>query len=218
MVTKIQTLPKSVGSFMQPTGAFPKGVSPTPAYGPQLGSSFLPSPSLLSSSGTFGGGYANPTGKLPGLSIAGNSLESWNLPATDTAASGLSSSLSIGGPSTELSGINPDFASGAKTPGMPEMGGKWTAAAGIGLQFGKLGLDVYNALEQSKMNKFMKGYYGDQMDLQQADFTNNAKSVNASLEQREQNKASAAGYALNSSAMKTQVGNYMDKWGVQETV
>jgi hypothetical protein len=205
MASKLQIAPEALGSFTQ-SQATPSFIRPvSPAYKPVT--SFNPS---------FGSSYKAPIGKLPQLSSA-DSLSSWNIQAPDTAASGLSNSLSIGGPSTELSGINPDFAPGAKTPGIPDMGGKWMDGANIGLGFAKVGLDVYNALEQSKMNKFMKGYYGDMMDMQKSTFENEAKITNASIAQREQNKQSAAGNAFGTAASDAAVAATLDKWGVKGT-
>ena len=99
----------------------------------------------------------------------------------------------------------------------PDMLGKWTKGADIGLKVASVGLGVWNAMEQQKMNKFMRGYYGDQMDLQRSDFANNAKSTNAQIEQRERNRLSAAGFGFDSAENKQGVADAMDKWGVKGT-
>jgi hypothetical protein len=63
----------------------------------------------------------------------------------------------------------------------------------------------------------MRGYYGDQMNLQRSDFGNNAKMTNANLEQRERNRLSAAGYGFDSTENKQGTADYMSQWGVKET-
>lgn len=100
----------------------------------------------------------------------------------------------------------------------PDMGGTWMDGTKTILDVAKVGMGIYSALDQSKMNKFMRGYYGDQMALQTADFANNAKSTNASLEQRAQNKLSAQGFSFDSAENKAGTADYMKQWGVKETV
>jgi len=118
-------------------------------------------------------------------------------------------------------GFGEDFMSPVKDPASitkpPSVEGAWVKPAQIGLGVAQVGLGVYNALEQSKMNKFMRGYYGDQMDLQRADFTNNARSTNEALEARARTRASAAGHSFDSAENKAAVSSYMDQWGVKET-
>ena len=101
--------------------------------------------------------------------------------------------------------------------GSPDAEGGWTEGAALGLGVGKLALGAFSAYEQSKMNKFMRGYYGDQMDLQSADFANQARSTNEALERRRERQLSAQGTAAGSAASQAQLGSYMDTHGVDET-
>lgn len=100
---------------------------------------------------------------------------------------------------------------------LPDINGDWMDGAKIGLGVAEVGLGVWNALEQSKMNKFMRGYYGDQMKMQRADFANNAKSANQSLEQQQKTALSAQGFGFDSAENKAGTASHMDKWGVKET-
>jgi len=101
---------------------------------------------------------------------------------------------------------------------MPDKAGGWLDYGNFGLDFAKVGLGVYGALEQAKMNKFMQGYYGDQMDMQRADFENAAKSTNTELAAREARRIDAmGGPTFGSDENKAQVDAYMSKWGVRES-
>lgn len=101
----------------------------------------------------------------------------------------------------------------------PKMGGGWMEAGEFGLGVAKVGLGIYSALQQSKMNKFMRKYYGDQMELQKADFANNARSTNEALQERQARRLSARGQgAIGSATNQAGVSSYMDRWGVDETV
>ena len=120
-------------------------------------------------------------------------------------------------PNYQLGGGTASAVPGATVPDVPKLGGTWLEKGQFGLQAAGVGLGVWNALEQQKMNKFMRGYYGDQMDLQRSDFANNAKSTNAQIEQRERNRLSAAGFAFDSAENKQGTADAMAKWGVKET-
>jgi len=101
---------------------------------------------------------------------------------------------------------------------LPGAEGGWMKNAEFGLGVAKVGLDVYNAMEQSKMNKFMKSYYSDQMDMMKTDFTNAAKGANEALSSREERRLSAQGYAIGSEGMQQGVANTMARWGAKETL
>lgn len=129
------------------------------------------------------------------------------------------STLSVG------SGVNMDFGS-SDYSGMfggtsdKKVGGGWldkNGKGGMALGAAQVGLGVYNAMQQTKMNKFMKKYYGNQMALEKADFTNSARSTNEALTRRRERQLSAQGIRVGSDESKQQVGSYMDKWGVDET-
>lgn len=102
------------------------------------------------------------------------------------------------------------------TTGAPAAQGGWMQKGKFGMEVAGTALGVYNALEQSKMNKFMQGYYGDQMDLQRTDFANAARSTNAELAARQERILSARGVATGSEESKAGVASHMDQWGVQE--
>lgn len=110
-----------------------------------------------------------------------------------------------------------DFMTNPVDVDMPKKEGSWIEPAQIGLGAAKIGLGVYNALEQAKMNKFMRGYYGDMMDMQRTDFSNAAKSTNESLAARARTRASAAGHTFDSTENKEMTSDYMKQWGVKET-
>ncbi len=100
----------------------------------------------------------------------------------------------------------------------PAAMGNWLKGGQLALGAGKLGLGVYSALEAAKMNKFMRGYYGDQMDLQQADFANAARSTNEALSSRRERQLDSRGMAIADTAQsKAMVDDYMKKHGVDES-
>lgn len=125
-----------------------------------------------------------------------------------------------GGTGFGETGFDPTGGAATKSNSLfPNMEGKWMEAGEFGLGVAKVGLGIYSALEQSKMNKFMRGYYGDQIALQKADFANNARSTNEALSERQARRLSARGAGpIGSAANQAGVNQYMDKWGVDETV
>jgi len=98
----------------------------------------------------------------------------------------------------------------------PDAVGGWLQPAKFGLGAAKVGTGIYNALQSSKMNKFMRNYYGDQMDLQKADFANSARSTNTALEGQRERQLDAQGYAAGSDENKSRVDDYMQRHGVDE--
>jgi hypothetical protein len=108
---------------------------------------------------------------------------------------------------------NPDLQFNAPEA-LPDVQGRWVDKGKFGLGVAEFGLGVYNALEARKMNKFMRGYYGDQMAMQRTDFANAARSANQALSSREERLASARG--LTGTDREAAVQSSMDKWGVDE--
>lgn len=159
------------------------------------------------------------------------SMAAWNQ-QSPIGASNFMTSAKLNSGSSISTGINnyggesaADFSvpniSGDTVKPPPDKLGGWSDKNGLGgmaLGAAEVGLGVYNALEQSKMNKFMRSYYGDQMDMMQADYTNNARSANEALSSRQQRIMSAQGIDPNSAEGKQGVAGYMDQWGAQETV
>lgn len=108
---------------------------------------------------------------------------------------------------------------GARTPdSMPGVKGAWVDKANFGLGVAQVGLGVYNAMEQSKMNKFMRSYYGDQIAMMKTDFTNAAKDANSRLQWQQQERIASQGQDPNSDASKQATADYMAQWGAKETV
>lgn len=101
---------------------------------------------------------------------------------------------------------------------MPFAEGKWATNAKLGLGAAQVGLGIYNAMQQTKMNKFMQSYYNTQMDLMKTDFSNAARSSNEALHSREQRVLSAQGHDINSQEMQQGVADKMSRWGAKETV
>ena len=99
----------------------------------------------------------------------------------------------------------------------PDVKGEWLGKADFGLGVAEVGLGVWNAFEQRKMNKFMRGYYGDQMDLQRADFGNAAHTANLDLEARERSRQSGQGHTFDSDENKAAVKAFMQDNRLQET-
>jgi len=95
--------------------------------------------------------------------------------------------------------------------------GKWVQGAQLGLGALQIGAGIYSAVQQSKMNEFMRSYYKDQMSLQRADYTNTARAANEALAGKQERILSARGYATDSPEMQQGVSNYMSKWGAKET-
>lgn len=80
------------------------------------------------------------------------------------------------------------------------------------------GLGIYNTLEQRKMNKFMKDYYGNQQAVQMTDFANAARSSNEALRSRQASRISAQGIDPNSAQGQTALATYMQQWGANTQV
>jgi hypothetical protein len=116
-----------------------------------------------------------------------------------------------------LSEFGKSLGSGLGGSSMPGKQGGWLQYGDLALGVAQVGLDIWGGLEQSKMNKFMRGYYGDQMDMQRTDFANSAKSTNEALAGREARRLSAMGMGYVGTPENDQkVAEYMQKWGVQE--
>jgi len=108
-----------------------------------------------------------------------------------------------------------DWASKSDTPGVL---GKWIEPGKLALGFAQVGLGVKTALDQERMNKFMRSYYGDQMEMQKTDFANVAKSTNNELQAREARRLDAmGGPAIGSQENQDAVAKYMEQWGVKES-
>jgi len=122
----------------------------------------------------------------------------------------------IGGSSNFDLGFGQFNKSGVKSP--PSAKGGWMDGLNTAVGVAQVGLGVYNAMQQAKVNKFMQKYYGDKMALEKADFANAAHSTNEALTRRRERQLDSQGIAAGSNASKQQVGDYMKKWGVQETV
>lgn len=114
-------------------------------------------------------------------------------------------------------GIDPELSAfGDANLKVPELGGGWTSKAGMALNFVNAGVGVANAMSNIRQNKFMRGYYGDQMNLQKADFGNAARSTNAELAARQERILGAQGLATGSAENKAAVADYMKQWGAKE--
>lgn len=106
----------------------------------------------------------------------------------------------------------PDIASKTGgTGGLPEMLGKWKTPVEMGVGIAQAGVGIYNAMEQSKMNDFMKSYYKGQEALQKSDYANAARSANEALSSRYGRQLDAQG--ITGAAHDQQQAAYMDKWG-----
>ena len=101
---------------------------------------------------------------------------------------------------------------------LPGKEGGWIQPAQIGLGVARIGLDTYNAINQSKMNKFMQSYYGDQMELMKTDFANAARGANEALSSKQGRVLAASGVAAGTDAHRQGVADYMAQWGAKETV
>lgn len=95
--------------------------------------------------------------------------------------------------------------------------GGWTNAASAVADIGQVGLGIYSAMEQSKMNEFMKSYYGEEMARTRTDFGNVARSSNEALASRQQRVLSAQGDTTGTDVNREGVAAYMDEWGAQES-
>jgi hypothetical protein len=119
----------------------------------------------------------------------------------------------------EIGGLNSPGA-GPQLPGVggpPDMLGQWTKGVGLAADVAGIGFGVANALQTSKQNKFMRGYYENKMDMDKENFRSNARSYNESLAWREKVRSSAAGNAEGSDAMNKRVEDSNAKYGASET-
>ena len=80
------------------------------------------------------------------------------------------------------------------------------------------GISGFGTWMNAKNQKFMQGYYGDQMAMQKLDFGNNARASNASLQDGQQNALNARGIDFTQGAGKEQLDAYMSKWGAKESI
>lgn len=112
---------------------------------------------------------------------------------------------------TDADGFSPDT-------GLPDKKGGWVGKAGLALGAVNAGIGIWGALEQSKMNDFMRSYYGDHIAIQRADFANAAKSTNEALTSKRERVLSAQGTTTGTDANKAGVADYMNQWGMQESV
>lgn len=146
--------------------------------------------------------------RFPGLSFGGG-----NAPI-DSSAFGVNP-----GASYDTFGNSIDIGMGNSIPDVkPTPGGGWfdmQGKGGLALGAAQVGLGAFNAYEQSKANKFMRDYYGTQMDLQKVDFESNARSTNKALHDREDRRLSAQG--ISREDRQPMIEASMDKWGVSET-
>jgi len=100
---------------------------------------------------------------------------------------------------------------------LPEAEGTWMDTAKLGLNVADIGTGIFNAYSQYRNNKFLKKYYENQMDLQRADFANNARSTNEALQSRKAVRVSAHdGLNPYQGEGQRKVADYMKKWGVSE--
>ena len=129
--------------------------------------------------------------------------------------------MGIGNPGSyggQMSTEAPGFEMGQVDSAIPEVAGGWMKGVGMGVQVANVGLGIFNALESRKMNKFMRGYYGDKMDMDRKDFGNAAKSTNLEIANRFAGQMDAQGKgARNSEANNALVAEHMKTWGVSET-
>ena len=101
---------------------------------------------------------------------------------------------------------------------MPDKEGGWMEGAGLAISALQAGTGIYSAIQQAKMNDFMKSYYKDQMNLMRTDFANSARSANEALAGKQERILSAQGVATGSEEMEQGVAAHMAKWGAKETV
>lgn len=112
----------------------------------------------------------------------------------------------------------PTLGGGMDLPG--NTAGGWldkNGKGGMALGAAEVGLGIWNATQQQKMNKFMRKYYGNQMDLQNQDFANAAKDTNTTLARQEALRLDARGITIDSDESNRRVAGYMDEHGVAET-
>lgn len=120
-------------------------------------------------------------------------------------------------PGTEyLSGTGtppPAYDAGIDWSGWADTKGK----GGMALGALQVGLGAFNSWMGYKNQKFMQDYYGNQMNMQKADFANNAKMTNLNLEQRINQRNSNHGITRDSAEGQASRAEYMNKWGVKES-
>ena len=170
----------------------------------------------------WGGTMPVATVNAPG--VGGNIFPPANInPAQPSLLTGAGSLENFGfegfKPNTPAGGWSV-WGGGANTsaaPTAPPVEGAWTKPAGFALGVAQVGLGTYTAMEQAKMNKFMRGYYGNEMARMGADFSNNAKSANENLAGRQERLLSARGIVAGSEESKAGVADYMKQWGAKET-
>lgn len=98
------------------------------------------------------------------------------------------------------------------TPNTPTVQGTWTDKASFGLGLADVAVDAFSAIQAAKMNKFMRSYYGNQMDMMKTDFNNAANDSRRNLEARSRAEISSQGINADSEEGQAYVANQMDKW------
>lgn len=180
---------------------------------PSLDTSLTDAVSSMSKWTIPGGAQTNAFSFLNGANVAGNTgysnFANGVNPALDSFSLFPHANKSSG--TGFLSSFTPD-------QGLPEKQGGWMQGANLAIGALQAGTGIYSAIQQAKMNDFMKSYYKDQMNLMKTDFANSARSANEALAGKQQRTLSAQGYATDSEEMQQGVAAHMAKWGAKETV
>jgi hypothetical protein len=93
--------------------------------------------------------------------------------------------------------------------------GKWTGYADYGLQGAEIGLGIFNALEQKKVNKFMQSYYENQMKTGKLDFNNAVQAANLGLQGKTERELDARGILAGTQESKDAIAATMNEWGAK---
>ena len=116
-------------------------------------------------------------------------------------------------------GYQPSTGAGDPIGSVTGLGGKdkvggWTQFGEFGLKGAEIGLGIFNALEQRKVNKFMQGYYEDRMAMDKQDFNNSVTAANAAMSGQQARLADALGKGVvGTAANNAAIAGYMDQWG-----
>ena len=178
--------------------------------------------------------WGTPSGRVPVFNTSAENPMSIGLSPDDPYLGGMDDlNRNLGQTFTGFGNSNTPFAPGYSMPeivqsnvvpgselpggGEPEKEGAWIKPAQFGLGAARVGTGIYNAMQSAKMNKFMRGYYGDMRDLQQADFANSARSTNTALEGQTARQYDAQGIPVGSAENTARVADFMKRHGVSET-
>ena len=145
-----------------------------------------------------------------------NTIDTSNLNTLNGYEAYNPSNLSMG--ATDKLGLGFDLFPGGGTGSSTNNWFDMKGTGGFALGALNTGISGFGTWMNAKNQKFMQGYYGDQMALQKNEHANNVNSYNAQLLDGQQTALNAQGIDYKSGAGKEQLDAYMSQWGAKNNL